>query len=507
MIKKQNLTDIPHSPGCYLFKDKDNHVIYVGKAKDLRKRVSNYFQKYDHDPKTHMLIEDIENIDFIATDNEIEALLLENSLIKKHYPKYNIDMKDAQKYAYLHLTDSDYPYLEVERSKDNKGEYFGPFVSGAIRKLIFNILTRNFKILTKKPSPKLKKIIDNKEYLKRVRAARKILRGDVDSLILELKKEMNRASSKEYYEYAISLRNQINALENLKEHQLIEQTKSIDASTINYIVSGGEVYLLVFTIRKGVLEGKQEYIFSYNEDFLNEFLLRFYDSSPIPQEIIVPKETDPTLENYLSKKRGSKVKIYVPIIGDKKQLLDLVLKNVHASFFGSIEKIVELKNSLSLPKLPIIMECFDISHLSGTNTVASMVSFRQGVPDKNNYRRFKIIRETKGDDIAAMKEVLERRYRKIKHENIAKPDLIIIDGGIAQCNIAIKVLRQLNMNIPLISIAKQFEEIYVAGNANNPIRLPANSKALHLLQAIRDEAHRFAINYQNILRRNELLGK
>lgn len=507
MVSKQNLSNIPHSPGCYIFKDKDNCVIYVGKAKNLRKRVSNYFQKHDHDSKTILLVQEINDIDFIATDNEIEALLLENSLIKKHYPKYNIDMKDAQKYAYLHLTDGEYPYLEVERSRDNNGEYYGPFVSGFIRKKIFDILTRNFKILTRKPSPKLKKIINRQDYQKRVHAARKILRGDVDSLIMELKKEMNSASTKTYYEYALTIKNQINALQSFKEHQLIELTRSVDSHIINYIVSGGEVYLLVFLIRKGVLEGKQEYIFSFNEDFLNEFLLRYYDTSPIPQEIIVPKKVDPTLADYLTKKRDSRVKIYVPVIGDKKLLLNLVLKNIHASFFGSIEKIIELKNSLSLPRLPILMECFDISHLSGTNTVASMVSFKQGVPDKNNYRRFKIRKETGGDDISAMKEVLQRRYSKVKRENIQKPDLIIIDGGIAQLNIGIKVLRQLNLNIPLISIAKQFEEIYVAGNINNPIRLPSNNKALHLLQAIRDEAHRFAITYQKILRRKELLGK
>jgi excinuclease ABC subunit C len=318
---------------------------------------------------------------------------------------------------------------------------------------------------------------------------------------------MNEASSKKYYEYAITLRNQIDALESFKEKQLIEFTKSVDSHIINYVISGGEVYLLVFSIRKGVLEGKQEYIFSYNEDFLNEFLLRYYDSAPIPQEIILPESVDPTLEDYLSKKRKSKVSIIIPSIGDKRQLLDLVLKNIHASFFGSMEKLIELKDFLSLPKIPIIMECFDISHLAGTNTVASMVSFNQGVPDKSNYRRFKVIEQTGGDDIAALKEVIERRYSAVKRENITRPDLIIIDGGIGQLNIAVKVLSSLSMNIPVISLAKQFEEIYIAGNKNNPLRLPHTSKALQLLQAIRDEAHRFAISYQNILRRKELLGK
>jgi excinuclease ABC subunit C len=507
MISPKNLIDLPHSPGCYLFLDRTKKVIYVGKAKELRKRVSNYFNKNEHDSKTTLLIADIKYIDFIVTRTEIEALILENSLIKRYYPKYNIDMKDAQKYAYLHITDSELPWLEVERNRDNTGEFYGPFVSGAIRKQIYDILTRNFRLLSKKPSPKMKKLINKEDYAKRVEKARQILKGNSEKLISDLKKEMNEASSKKYYEYALTLRNQIEALKSFKEKQLIEFTKSVDSHIINYVVSGSEVYLLVFSIRKGVLEGKQEYIFSYNEDFLSEFLLRYYDSSPIPQEIILPDMVDPTLQDYLSKKRKSKVSIIVPSIGDKKQLLDLVLKNIHASFFGSMEKLIELKDVLSLPKIPIIMECFDISHLSGTNTVASMVSFNQGVPDKSNYRRFKVIAQTGGDDIAALKEVIERRYSAVKRENITRPDLIIIDGGIAQLNIAIKVLSSLFMNIPIISLAKQFEEVYIAGNKNNPIRLPHTSKALQLLQTIRDEAHRFAISYQKILRRKELLGK
>ena len=506
MVLPKNLSELPLLPGCYLFKNSDGKIIYVGKAKELRKRVSNYFQSKEHDAKTSLLVKEIREIDFIVTSNEVEALLLENSLIKKHYPQYNIDLKDAQKYAYIHLTDAELPWIETERYRNEDGEYFGPFVSGSIRKYVMEVLSRNFKILTRKPSPRMKKIIEKEQYLKRVEQARKILRGDVDQLIAELENEMNSASTKTYYEYAMSLRNQIHALRSLKEKQIIESTRAFDSHIINYIVSGDEVYLLVFSIRKGVLEGKQEYHFTYNENFLDEFLLRYYDSAPIPQEVIVPKQVDAAFEKYLSDKRKKKVEILVPEKGDKKQLLELVLKNVYATFFSGKEKLTELKDAIGLTKLPIVMECFDISHLGGTNTVASMVSFKDGMADKSNYRRFKIRTDTGGDDFLAMKEVIHRRYSKLKVWNLQKPDLIIIDGGLGQLHAGMEVLKDLGLTIPIISLAKKFEEIYVPGKSE-PVSLPRSNKGLQLVQAIRDEAHRFAVSYQRILRRKEVIGK
>ena len=506
MISSKNLEDIPTSPGCYLFKDVKGEIIYVGKAKHLRKRVSSYFQKKDHDSKTALLVSDIHSIEFIVTSTEVEALLLENTLIKKHYPKYNIDLKDSQKYAYIHLTDYEFPWIEVEHTKNFEGEFFGPFVSAAIRKNITDVLSRNFKILTNKPSSQLRKAMDKEIYAKRVVQARKILKGNVDELISDLKKEMSSASGNKYYEHALTLRNQISALESLKEKQYVEFSKAIDSSIVNYVVLGEEVFLLVFSIRKGVLECKQEYSFPYTPEFLDEFILRFFDSAPIPQELIIPDKVDPALEEYLSKKKGRKVSIIVPEMGDKKQLLELVMKNVMATYFSGRERLIELQKSLSLTKLPSMMECFDISHLGGTNTVASMVSFKDGIPDKSNYRRFKIRSPVNGDDYWAMKEVLERRYSKVLRENLRKPDLIIIDGGLGQLHIGVKVLKDLKLSIPIISLAKQFEEVYIP-NKSAPIRLPRSNKGLQTLQAIRDEAHRFANSYQAILRRKELIGK
>lgn len=502
MINKETLDKIPFEPGCYIFRNKNKEIIYVGKAKELKKRVSSYFQNKNHDNKTKLLVNEIFDIDFITTRNEVEALILENSLIKKYYPKYNLDLKDAHRYAYLRIVSGDLPWIETERRRDADGEYYGPFVSGSIRKIITDVLVRNFRILTRKPSPRLKKLIIKEDYLKRFAQAKKILQGKVDELIKELENEMKIASEKNYFEYALTVRNQIIALETLKEKQLMEFTKNIDSHIINYVVYGEDVYLLVFSIRKGVMEGKQEFVFNYKDDFFDEFLLRYYDSNPIPEEIIVPKSTEWDFESYLSEKRKSKVKMIVPEKGDKKQLLELVLKNINLTFFAGRERLLELQNALNLPKIPILMECFDISHLSGTNTVASMSVFRNGTPEKSSYRKFKLRTPTGGDDFLAMSEVIERRYSGTLSKKMQKPDLIIIDGGLGQLNVALNVLHNLRLNIPVISLAKRLEEIYVP-RRNNPVSLPKNHPGLLVLQAIRDEAHRFAISYQRKLRSKE----
>ena len=506
-MNKTNLERLPNSPGCYLFKNKEGNIIYVGKAKELRKRVSSYFNKRHEDVKTQMLVDEIQDLDFISTNTEVEALILENNLIKKHYPHYNLDLKDAQRYAYIHLvTGVDLPYIEVERNRQAKGEYYGPFVSGFSRKLIVEVLSRNFKILTKKPSPRTKKLINKENYLERVEQARKILKGEVNQLIKDLERDRDDASKNTFYEYALTLKNRIEALESLKEKQYMELTRSFDANIINYIVSSDTAYLLVFSIRKGILEGKQEYVLPYMEGFLNEFTLRYYDKAPIPDEVIVPSSLDPALEPYLTKLRRRKVKIIIPQSGDKKQLLDLVLKNVQDTFFFGKERLIALKEALNLPKLPVRMECFDISHLTGTNTVASMVSFKEGVPDKSSYRKYKIRNPSPSDDYVAMKEVIYRRYSKLSREHMTYPDLIIIDGGKGQLSVALESLNKLRVKIPVISLAKQFEEVYTKPTGE-PIRLGKDHKGLQLLQTIRDEAHRFAIQYQQLLRRKDLFVK
>lgn len=506
MIKPSEISYLPASPGCYMFLDETGVVLYVGKAKDLRKRVSNYFQKKDHDPKTALLVTKIKNIDFVLVKNEVEAFLLENNLIKKYYPHFNLDLKDSRRYAYIRISEDEIPFLEVARIRTLSGEYFGPFVSGSIRKTIMDTVSRNFKVLTQKPSVQQKKIIVKEEYLKRINQVKKILKGNVEELIEELEKSMKENSKKNNFEYAITLRNQIAALKTLKEKQKVELAKNIDAHIINYEISNNEVHLLLFNVRSGVVEEKQEFVFQNSEEAIEEFLLQFYNETNIPQEIILPNEVSSAMKEYLSKKSNKKVKVIIPKSGEKKELLDFVSKNITATFFAGSERITELQKALNLKNAPHTIECFDISHLSGTNTVASMVSFENGFPSKKNYRKFKIKAETNNDDLAAMKEAVERRYSGSLTKTMKMPDLIVIDGGPTQLGVTSKVIEELKLKIPIISLAKQFEEIYTT-TQKEPIRLDKKHKGLQMLQAIRDEAHRFANAYRKVLKRKEVFGK
>lgn len=511
------LRELPHNTGCYLFKNSKGHIIYVGKANDLKKRVSSYFQKKDHDAKTQALVKQIHEVDFIVTKNTVEALLLENNLIKKHSPRYNIDLKDAKRYAYIRLTKDDFPRLLTARKKDEAGEYFGPFVSGMSREYLISLLSKSFKLRTCKKLPKraclryhmgictapcIKK--DTKEtYNERVNAVRAILKGDTKKIERTLEKNMKQAAKKHQFEQAIEYRNQRQAIEWIKERQRVERTRQTNEDIINFERRDGIVYLMLFHIDKGTLTGKQEFVFDQKEEFLEEFLLQYYTDEQIPKEIILPQKTLPELQEALSQRGGSKVKVEVPKQGDKKELLDLVKKNIELSFFGEAEKLLELKKVLKLNEVPQVIECFDISHLSGTSTVASMVQFRNAKPDKNNYRRFKIRTVDYIDDFDSMREVVRRRYKRLMEEKAEMPNLIVIDGGLGQLSVALDEITKLGVNVPIISLAKQFEEIYRPG-IQSPLRLSKKSKALHLLQQIRDEAHRFAITYNRLLRKKKL---
>jgi len=502
MISPKEIEFLPNNPGCYLFKDDKGSVLYVGKAKNLKKRVKSYFQKIDHTHKTKLLVERIKKIDFIITRTESEAFLLENNLIKLHYPKFNIDLKDSRRYAYLRLTNDEYPLLEVARIREKKGEYFGPFTSGMVRKIVMDVITRNFKILTKKPSPKLAKTIDKKEYILQVVKARKILSGNSENLVNELTLEMQKNASIENFEYALTLRNQIDAISTMKEKQVMELSRSVDANIINYGIYGEEVYLLLFNVRNGVVEDKQEFVFDYFDDFLEEFLARIYETELIPKQIILPIKVGDYLEDYLSNKRGDKVKIIVPKSGEKKELLNFVYQNISATFFAGKERMEALQKAIHLPKLPVLIECFDISHMSGTNTVASMVAFENGFAKKSLYRKFKIKSTAGGDDLIAMKEAISRRYGGSLSKKMKFPDLIVIDGGKTQLGVALNVLKDLNLTIPLISLAKEFEEIHVP-YSRVAFRLDKNNKGLQMLINIRDEAHRFANYYRKTLKSRE----
>jgi len=513
-----DLAHIPDNPGCYLFKDGSERIIYVGKAKNLRKRVKSYFQKNDLDPKTEAMMQRIDSVDFIVTDNEVEALILENNLIKKNNPKYNIDLKDSKRYAYIKLTDEEFPRLLIVRRKDDTGRFFGPFVSAVARDYILSALKKTFQVRTCKKMPKKPCLrshinlcqapcsgkIEISEYSDRMKAVELILKGRTDKFIESKKREMNEASSELDFERALKLRNQIEAIKWLKEKQNMELSKKYDEDIINYTIKNGRVYLILFNIYRGTLENKQEFEFEHKDDFLEEFLVQYYSENIVPTEIILPQDINDSLISFLKVKRAGKVSVKVPKIGDKKQLLDLVLKNIEALFFSDIERLEDLKDKLHLKNLPIVIECFDISHLSGTSTVGSMVQFRNAFPDKSNYRRFRIKTVEGIDDTKAIAEVVRRRYTRLLNENSEIPDMIVIDGGIGQLNSATRELKKLGIEIPIISIAKRLEEVYIPVLAF-PLKLPRKSKALKLIQQIRDEAHRFAISYNRLLHKKELL--
>ncbi len=456
-------------------------------------------------------------IDFIATNSEVEAMILESNLIKKHKPKYNIDLKDSKSFAYIELTKEEFPRLTIARSQSLKqrketGNLFGPFVSGEARNQILDIINKTFKLRTCKKVPKRKCIrydigicsapcinkITKEEYLKDIEKAKLILKGKSKIVQKNLRESMDKYSKEQNYEKALIAREQLSSLEYLKEKQTVERQKKHNEDIINFISKNEKVYLMLFNIYKGTLENKKSFEFDYKDNFLEEFLIQYYSENKIPKNIVLPKKI-PMIEEYLSKIKKSKVEIMVPQKGELKNLLELVKKNIEIQYFGDTEKLDELKKRLNLQKLPEIIECFDISHLGGTEVVASMVQFRMGKPDKTNYRKFKIKSQDKNDDFASMFEVIKRRYSRLKKEKKNFPDLIVVDGGLGQLNSSIKALEEIEVRIPIVSLAKKFEEIYLP--SGKILQLGEKNKARKLLEAIRNEAHRFAIKYQRERRR------
>jgi excinuclease ABC subunit C len=515
-----DLSTLPHAPGCYLFSNSEGTIIYIGKAKDLRKRVTSYFQKKDHDPKTGALVMNIASVDQMLTNTETEALILENTLIKKHQPHYNIDLKDAKRFAYIELTKEPYPRIGIAR-RTTKGEatYFGPFVSAMARDEILHVVKRIFAL---RPCRKLPKraclryhmgsctgpcigAVSVEEYGLQVERAAALLRGKGTELIRTLQNEMAECSEKLEYERALTLRNQIAAIEGLSERQHVARPRETDEDVIGYTISGDTMYLMVFTVERGLLSGKQEYSFDYREDAFDEFLVQYYADNIPPSELILPHEVDEALPAYLSERKGRAVHVTVPKSGEKKKLLELVEKNIEHSFLKNELKVKDLQAALGLEEAPAVIECFDISHLSGTDMVGSMVQFNNGEPDKKNYRRFRIKTVEGIDDFASIAEIVRRRYHRLLEEDGALPDLIIIDGGKGQLSAALGALEGLGLALPVIALAKREEEVYLPGETL-PCRLDRKGMALHFLQEIRNEAHRFAIAYNRLLRTKKVTG-
>lgn len=512
------IKNFPSVPGVYLYQDKSGKVIYIGKAKNLKKRVSSYFNKQQLDPKTKLLVSKINNISSIVTNSEAEALLLEDSLIKKYKPKYNIDLKDDKRFPYfcLDLTQQ-YPRLNIVRQrKKDKAKYFGPY-AGSITdtlKVIEKVFRlRKCKNINKKGCLYLQlgqclgpcQSNDQQAYNSEVKGLISFLSGNFQALLEQIKSEMNKASQNEEYEKAAVLRDKLEYLTKVSEKQTVVAPDLAKRDIWNFANNDKYFVAQVLMMQNGRITGSKSFSMINDQnidgDFPERTILNFYQTEGVPQEIIAPPELElAALKEWLE---NNNTKLLQPGQGFRAGLLKLARKNVlkiiQDKMLASLKEnksLVQLKalqSILGLDVLPARIECFDISNIQGHDTVAAMTVFANGFPDKNQYRRFHLEQEAP-NDFAAMEQVLNRRYYKVMTGEAVSPALIVIDGGKGQLNIAAQVLKKYQLKIPVIGLAKKNEEIFLPGRMN-PLTLKRSSPALKLIQSIRDEAHRFAINF------------
>ena len=550
----------PEKPGVYLMKDVSDKIIYVGKASVLRNRLRSYFgSPAGLSTKIRRLVSLITDFEFIVTDTEAEALILENTLIKRYRPKFNARLKDDKTYPFLKIDLSEeFPRVYITRQvADDGARYFGPFASaGSVRqamdlvKKLFPYRSCTKTITGKDPRPCLEYFINrcvapcsghsNKEEYERViQQVIMFMEGDTESVTRELTYKMDDSSSKLEYERAAVLRDQIKSIERVAEEQRIKVDSNPIGDTDLIAIAQGtdETWIEVFFVRHGKLIGRDHFFMEGTQDdpvgfILGQFIKQFYETSVvIPPSLLIqhPLEEHQLIQDWLRDKRGGSVKITCPQRGSNRKLLDVVVENANQGLAQHRVKWLnnpdvinqamdELQEHLSLPSLPSRMECYDISHIQGTNVVGSMVVFQDGKPKTAHYRRFKIKTVDGVDDYASMKEMLRRRLKRLSDVRSQRaknpddngisitdgwsivPDLVIIDGGKGHLSAALEVFLELGLDdIPLAALAKENEEIFVP-YTSDPIILPRNSQSLYLVQRIRDEAHRFAITYHRNLR-------
>lgn len=536
----KSLKEIPSRPGVYLMKDKLGSVLYIGKARNLKKRISSYLtDRKVLSPKIRALVSKVYNLEYILTQTEKEALILECSLIKRHKPKYNVVLKDDKNYLCLKLDlREEYPMLSIVRRIGKDGAlYFGPYSSAkAVRqtlKLIHEIFPirqckdRDFR-LRSRPCLLYQMNrclapcclpINAKEYREIVNHLILFLQGRGRDLIRQLKGRMEEAAKNLRFEEAARYRDRIRAIEKTLEKQVIVSTHFLDQDVIGFYAEEAISEVSVLFIRNGVMIGGRSFNFksssSLPSEVLSSFLKQFYGEGRfIPHEILIshPVEDQEILEEWLSELKGHNVQIVVPKKGNKHHLVKMAVENAEGSFKTRIgtegeELLEKIKDKLLLNYLPRHIECFDISNIHGTLAVGSMVVFKDGEPIKSKYCRFRVKTVETPDDYSMMNEVIKRRYSKIQDEDI--PDLVVVDGGKGQLNIAVSLLKMLGLpRMPdVVSLAKEKrgpEKIY-RPERKNPIILSKNSSVLHMLQRIRDEAHRFAISYHKRLRKKTTL--
>lgn len=539
------LANLPTNPGIYQYKNSLGKIIYVGKAKNLRSRVRSYFQNNrPRDAKTTALLKKIADLEIIVVNSEAEALILEDTLIKKHKPRYNVMLRDDKTYPYVRITNEQYPRIFKTRKVIRDGsKYFGPYTE--VRHL--NFLLKLLRSVLKYRSCKLKlndsdirsnkfKVcldyhikkctgpcigsISKEFYNDNIKTAIQILQGKTKNLEAELKSKMTELAEELRFEEAAEIRNQLKLLTEYIGGQKVVTTELIDRDVIGYCRIENSACTLIFMIREGKLIGKKHFIVAnateqQDSEIIQATIEKWYmEAEIIPKEIVVPvlPEQPEFIQDWLKQKKGRTVELTEPKLGDKKKLLDLATANAEfmlREYFITIAKkdqllsksVLALQKDLHLPKPPVRIECFDNSHLQGTDYVSSMVCFVEGKPKKSEYKKFKLKYVDGNDDFAAMREVITRRYSRLVNENLPLPDLIIVDGGKGQLSSAIEILQKLGIfdKVSIIGLAKRLDEVFVPFESDS-IMLPRNSASLKLIQQLRDEAHRFAITYHRLLR-------
>lgn len=540
---RRKLENLPDGPGVYLFRDRAGRVIYAGKALSLRSRVRSYFQEAGggQAPKTDALVAEIHDLESIVTKTEVEALILESNLVKTERPRFNIRLRDDKSFPYLKMTVAErFPRVVlVRRARLDGNAYFGPYLPASAARKSIHMVARHFKVATcyehldgSRPRPCLlyqlnqclgpcAGLVSDEEYAQAAHDARLFLEGRNRDLLQRLREKMARASGEEHFELAAHYRDLIRGVEKSSERQAVASVGLEEQDYVAFAREGEVASVQVFQMREGQVRARREFAFEgVHEDdgaFMAATLARYYDQAGgVPAAILVPVEPAgrEVLEEWLSGKAGSPVSISVPRRGPRRSFLETALKNARMSFEAmfhaphthGVELLEGLQEALGLDEPPHRIDCFDISHIQGSDQVASLVVWEAGRPKRSDFRRFRVKTVRGADDFAAMAEVVGRRYARLLKEGKALPDLVLIDGGTGQLGSAVRVLEGLGLgHLPVAAIAKREESIFLDGRAG-PVRLPHDSPVLHLVQRIRDEAHRFAVTYHRKVRTRRTLA-
>lgn len=513
---------IPTHSGIYMMKDDNNKIIYIGKAKNLRNRVRSYFTK-NQNYKTQKLVEKIHDIEFILTDNESEAFLLEANMIKRYRPVFNIELKDQQRYTYLRITNEEYPRLNVARRTRTgefigRGRIYGPFTHGSSKMLSVGLLRKTFKIRICKKLPKeacLEYHLGNCEapcqfvnarqrYGKHVEELESVLkdRKKLTDFQNQLESEMKDASAAQQYEKAKEIHDTLQRLQNLQVKQKMEVARNYDEEYFGIKIKGQTALVMSLRQVNGIIRDRNRFSFDLvGDNSFSNFLSQYYSTNPIPRVIVtneIPDKKD-VLEDIFSSAAGFKVNIIVPVSGKRKDMVDLIMRNIAMYHSKGVEPaLVELQVRLDLPDVPNIIECFDISNHGESYAVGAMSRFVDGRPSKSGYRKFRIKTVKGRNDYAMIHEVIKRRYLKTRIEKGEMPNLILIDGGKGHLNAALNALKNTGVKVSCISLAKENEEIFLP-KIKEPIIIPKDDSTLKILQYARDEAHRFGISYNRSL--------